>query len=147
MKHYQKSQIGMLCLFLSISTLCAQEQALEVFLPSSNNIFDTDSQQPALEATATVHYRHHKKLPVTHSGIVIELITSDILLQRTAPLFKQFGKVYFDQLEEGGFTYCILTDFNSLEKAKIYMRQMVSHRAPLAKVVKYQFGKRKRIVQ
>ena len=86
-------------------------------------------------------------MSVTHSGIVLELITSDLPLKRDYSLFKKFGNIYYDRLDEGGYAYCILTDFSKIKQAKAYLQQMISPHAPEAKVVKYQLGRRKKIVQ
>lgn len=75
----------------------------------------------------------------------VELITSDLPLKRDHPLFKQFGNAYYDVLEEGGYSYSILTDYADTEKAKKYLDRMIKHRAPMAKVVKYQLGRRKEV--
>jgi len=146
MKHYKKLHLGILCLFVSFSLLHAQEDDFFVFHAPENTIEKKQHQQNPYTLQETIHYRHHKKLSVTHSGIVLELITSDLPLKRNFPLFKQFGNVYYDVLDEGGYAYCILTNFNKLKKAKAYLQQMILPHAPTAKVVKYQLGRRKKII-
>lgn len=143
MKHYKILTMGMLCLLVPFSTLLAQENTFFVF-QTPDKAAKTANTQPISNSSYTPNYfRHHKKLSVTHSGIVLELITSDLPLKRNHPLFKQFGRVYYDVLEDGGYAYCILTDFEDLDKAKNYLKRMIVHRAPAAKVVKYQLGRRK----
>lgn len=148
MKHYKskKLHLGILCLFVSFLALHAQEDSFFVFHASENTLKKTQEQQNPYTPKKVNIYRHHKKLSVTHSGIVLELITSDLPLKRNNPLFKQFGNVYYDRLDKGGYAYCILTDFNKLRAAKAYLVQMILPHAPTAKVVKYQLGRRKKIV-
>lgn len=149
MKHYKKLylHLGILCLFVSLSVLHAQEDSFFVFHPSESTIDENQHQQNSYSLKKVIHYRHHKKLSATHSGIVLELVTSDLPLKRDFALFKQFGNVYYDQLDGGGYAYCILTNFNKLKKAKAYLQQMILPHAPKAKVVKYKLGRRKKIIQ
>jgi len=141
MKHYKKLHLGVLCLLVSFAALQAQEDIFIVFHSEK-----VTNQQRSYTPSKTKYYRHHKKLSVTHSGIVLELITSDLPLRRDAPLFKQFGNVYYDQLDEGGYAYCILTNFSKLKPAKAYLQQMILPHAPTARVVKYQLGRRKKVL-
>ncbi|MFK7980170.1 MAG: hypothetical protein AB8G86_09335 [Saprospiraceae bacterium] len=147
MKHYKRLHLGILCLFVSLLVLQAQEDGFFVFHAPENTIDKKQNQQTPYVLQKTIRYRHHKKLSVTHSGIVLELITSDLPLKRDFKLFQQFGNIYYDVLNGGGYAYCILTNFNKLKKAKAYLQQMILPHAPTAKVVKYQLGRRKKIVQ
>jgi hypothetical protein len=135
----------MLCLYISFDCLNAQQDAFFAFHTPSIDYSNPQSQQSFSKTKTPTYYRHHKRLPVTHTGIVIQLSTAELPLQRNHPLFKQFGTVHFDLLKEGGYAYCILTNFKDLNKAKKYLKQMIVHRAPDAKVVKYQLGRRKQI--
>ena len=148
MKHYKskKLHLGILCLFVSFVALQAQKDSFFVFHASENIVNKTQQQQDPYTPKKVIIYRHHKKMSVTHSGIVLELITSDLPLKRNNPLFEQFGNVYYDRLDKGGYAYCILTNFNKLSAAKRYLQQMILPHAPTAKVVKYQLGRRKKIV-
>lgn len=146
MKHFKKIHLGFLCLFVSLVALSAQQDPFFAFQPSINTTKATKIQQTKSPTTST-YFRHHKKLPLTYSGILLELTTSNLPLKRDHPLFKQFGNVFYDRLDEGGYAYCILTKFSDLDKAKIYLEQMILHRAPRAKVIKYQLGRRKKELQ
>ena len=53
----------------------------------------------------------------------------------------------YDKLEDGEYAYCILTSFSDLKKAKDYLRTMIIPRVPTAKVVKYQLGKRRKVIE
>lgn len=145
MKHYKRLHLGVLCLFVSFIALQAQEDAFFAFHTPKQENEITQSQQHSYTSKKTNYYRHHKKMSVTHSGIVLELITSDLPLKRDFSLFKQFGSIYYDQLDEGGYAYCILTKFSKMKQAKAYLQQMILPHAPTAKVVKYQFGRRKKV--
>jgi len=147
MKHYKRLHLGILCLFVSFTVLHAQEDSFFVFHDSENTTKKQQNHQNPYTLRKTIHYRHHKKLSVTHSGIVLELITSDLPLKRNFPLFKQFGNIYYDALDGGGYAYCVLTNFNKLKQARTYLQQMILPHAPEAKVVKYQLGRRKKITQ
>ena len=147
MKHYKRLHLGILCLFVSFSVLYAQEDGFLAFHSTKKSAEKKQQQQNAYDFVKNTDYRHHKKLSVTHSGIVLELITSDLPLKRDFSLFKQFGNIYYDVLEEGGYAYCILTNFNKLKHAKTYLQKMIHPHAPNARVVKYQLGRRKKIIK
>ena len=146
MKHYKKIHLGILCLFVSLATLSAQQDDFFAFHESTESTKITENQASFYPKKTPNYYRHHKKLPLTYSGVVLELTTSELPLKRDHELFKQFGNVYYDQLEEGGYAYCILTSFTDLKKAKGYLQAMITPRAPAAKVVKYQLGRRKKVM-
>ena len=146
MKHYKKILLGILCLFVGVAATSAQQNAFFIANANKNTEQPKRFQQNIYEISETAYYRHHKKLSLTHSGIVLELIVSDLPLKRDYPLFQQFGNIYYDQLEKGGYAYCILTNFDDMKKAKKYLEQVVLPRAPKAKVVKYQMGRRKKEV-
>jgi len=143
MKHYKKLQMGILCLFASLASLYAQQDAFFVSHESTQIAESTKNHTAYYPKKTPTHYRHHKRLPLTHSGIVLELTTSELPLQRNNPLLIQFGNIYYDQLESGEYVYCILTNFTDVKKAKGYLKEMILPRAPAAKVVKYQLGRRK----
>jgi len=87
-------------------------------------------------------YRHHKKLPKTFEGFVIELTTSDFPLNRDYHLFDQFGAVFYDQVKGKGYSYLILADFSSKESIKQYIKNVVIHKAPEARLIEYKKGAR-----
>ncbi len=145
MKHYKKIHLGILCLFVSLAMLSAQQDDFFAFHESTESTEITENKAFFYPKKTPKYYRHHKKLPLTYSGIVLELTTSELPLKRDHKLFTQFGNVYYDQLEDGEYVYCILTSFKDLKKAKHYLQTMITPRAPTAKVVKYQLGRRKKV--
>ena len=147
MKHYKKLHLGILCLLVSLAALSAQQDDFFALHESSESAKIISNQPAYYPKKAPTYYRHHKKLPLTYSGIVLELTTSELPLERNHQLFKQFGNVHYDQLDKGGYAYCILTSFTDIKKATAYLQTMIVRRAPSAKVVKYQLGKRKKVKQ
>ena len=89
------------------------------------------------------YLRHQDRLPATYHGQVIELLISERPLQRQHPLFRQFGKVYYDQLEDGRYAYCILSQFRSKKELKTFLDTMIKPRASTARLVSYKKGQRK----
>lgn len=147
MKHRKKLHLGILCLVVGLATaLNAQNDDFFVLHTEKNTIKEQKRQQTFSRTTTAIphYYRHHKKLPLTHTGVVIELTTSDLPLKRNYHLFKQFGNVYYDKLDKGGYAYCILTNFSDSKKARRYLEKIIIHRAPEAKVVNYHLGRRRK---
>jgi len=70
MKHYKTLQLGILCLLVSLSVLQAQEEVFFVFQNTANTTRTTNTQPKFNNSHTPNYYRHHKKLPVTYSGIV-----------------------------------------------------------------------------
>jgi len=93
--------------------------------------------------TNTYAYAYTKRIPALYSGYVIELATSDLPLTRDYEAFKHFGKIYHDKTQEGYYSYVIIADFNKKESVEDYVKNIVAHRIPNAKIVLYKNGKRK----
>lgn len=148
MKHRKKLHLGILCLVVGLATaLNAQNDDFFVLHTKRNTTTKQKQEQTFSRTTKKIiphYYRHHKKLPLTHTGVVIELTTSDLPLRRNYHLFKQFGNVYYDKLDKGGYAYCILTKFSDSKKARRYLEKIIIHRAPEAKVVNYHLGRRRK---
>ncbi len=88
-------------------------------------------------------YRFHKKLPVSYIGYAIEVASSTYPLDRANPVFRQFGKVHYDKLERGGYSYLILGRFSSDESALHFLNTIIVPKAKEAKLVHYKDGIRK----
>jgi len=86
--------------------------------------------------------RFHQRLSGTFSGLAIELIAADLPLERSFPLFRQFGNVYYDKLNEGGYSYVIKTDFEDKKSLEKFYKNVILPRNKEAKMVEYKFGKR-----
>ena len=94
--------------------------------------------------TKAYAYAYTKRLPALYSGYVIQLTTSELPLTRDYEAFKSFGKVYHDKTQEGYYSYVIIADFNKKESVENYIKNIVAHRIPDAKVILYKNGKRKK---
>ena len=88
-------------------------------------------------------YRFHKKLPALYNGYAIEVIASNYPLDRTNPIFHQFGNIHYDKLERGGFSYLILTRFTSDEPAQRFLKNIIIPKARDARLIFYNDGIRK----
>ena len=91
------------------------------------------------------YYRHHKSLDNDFTGHVIELLQSEIKLERNFPLFERFGNIHVKQLESGKYSYCIIANFKKLSSLKIFVTEVIIPHAPTAKALKYKRGKRKKM--
>jgi hypothetical protein len=98
-----------------------------------------DNVKPALPN----HIRQHRMLPEDYTGQVIELIQSSEKMALDSPLFQQFGGVHYTRLENGRYSYCILTSFQSKSNLKAFVTNIIQPKAEYAKIVKYKAGKRK----
>lgn len=87
-------------------------------------------------------YRFHQRLSGTYSGLAIEIIAADLPLERSLPLFRQFGNVHYDKLAEGGYSYVIKTNITDKKSLKKFYETIILPRNPDAKMVEYKFGKR-----
>ena len=142
-------RLGFLCTMLSLSFGVlgqSDDKSILVTIETLERDFHV-AKEPAKKAVpfisnTTDFYRHHKKLPITFEGLVIELTTSDFPLSRDYHLFEQFGEVYFDRVEGQGYSYIILVDFSSKKAIRQYIDQVIIHKAPEARIVQYKNGKR-----
>ncbi len=91
------------------------------------------------------YYRHHKLLDNDFTGYVVELLQSDVKLERNFPLFERFGNVHVKQLENGKYSYCIIANFKRLDSLKIFVDEVIIPHAPQAKALKYKRGKYKKM--
>ena len=95
-------------------------------------------------STKTSSYAYTKRIPALYSGYVIELTTSELPLTRDYEAFKSFGKIYHDKTQQGYYSYVIIADFNKKESVEDYIKNIVAHRIPDAKIILYKNGKRKK---
>lgn len=113
-----------------------QQSSVEVKTPEKN------LTQQSREAVPDF-YRHHKKLPALYTGYAIELTTSELPLKRNTSLLKNFGNVFYEKHNSGGYTYIIKVNFPTKKKVKKFLNEVIIHHAPDAQVVEYKMGKRK----
>lgn len=130
-----------LILFLS-SGVNAQEEVADYSAEVSTNKIKYTSQKKKKNSTP-YHFRYHRTLSATYTGFAIELVQSDIPLNRNYLIFKQFGRIYYEKLPDGnGYAYCIKVPFDEQMAVEKFLKSTVLHRAPEAKIIQYKNGKR-----
>ncbi len=142
-------KFGVLCLLLSFSQAIYGQVDQKTVLVTIETLEKEDNQAQKASKKSNGpssrikdFYRHHKKLSVTYDGYAIELTTADFPLNRDYHLFEQFGKVYYDRVEGKGYSYLIIADFSSKKAIEQYLKTVIIHKAPEAKLVEYKKGKR-----
>ncbi len=143
-------KVGAICLMLSFSTIInaqTEDKPILVTVETLERDYNKPKEEPTRMTPTAVNsekdfYRHHKRLPKTFEGFVIELTTSDFPLNRDYHLFEQFGEVYYEQIKDEGYSYLIVADFSSKKSIQQYVQNVVIHKAPEAKVFEYKKGKR-----
>lgn len=118
-----------LCMFLIPANFLA---AQEFIAGTSSNI---SSETPN-------YLRFQKRMPAGFEGYVIEVATSEYPLQRTHPVFRKFGNIYYHKLREGGYSYLILTGFSDVRSVEEFHRQVVRGKVEDSKVIEYKKGVR-----
>ncbi|MBI1224657.1 MAG: hypothetical protein GC192_05430 [Bacteroidetes bacterium] len=94
-------------------------------------------------APAPVSVRPHKRLPALFDGYAIEIATSTYPMDKTNPLFRQFGNVVYEKLPEGGYSYLIVANFNSKDAALDFVKNVVKPKAEKARLIQFSDGNRK----
>lgn len=121
------------------------KKEVPVFYTESADI-DVDVElTPKGEEEIPSYFRHHKLLEHDFTGNVIELLQSNVRLERNFPLFEHFGNIHVQKLEDGKYSYCIIADFKKPDSLKKFVKEVIIPHAPQAKAVKYKRGKRKKM--
>ena len=113
--------------------------------------FEPESSIAAITPTAkmtaptTISVRSHKRFPQLFTGMAIEIATSTYPMNKTNPLFRQFGNVFYEKLPEGGYSYLIMANFSSKEAGLEFVKNVVKPKAEKAKLIQYSDGNRKEI--
>jgi len=97
-------------------------------------------KKPAPVASTT---RYHKRFPQLFTGMAIEIATSTYPMDKTAPVFRQFGSVLYEKLPEGGYSYMIMANFSSKEAALEFVQNVVKPKAEKARLIQFNEGNRK----
>ena len=94
-------------------------------------------KKSALESKKAAYYfRHFKKLSPSYTGYLIELAVSEEPLRRDFPLFQKFGNVHYRRFKSGKIAYYIIgKDFESRSSVKKFIKNVVVHQAPEARLV------------
>jgi len=75
--------------------------------------------------------------------MAIEIATSTYPMDKTEPVFQQFGNVMYEKLTEGGYSYLIMANFSSKESALDFLQKVVKPRAEKARLIQFDEGNRK----
>lgn len=121
---------------------CFDSSAQMAIAYDGETAYVTNKSKTKKEEPSSEVFRFHKKLPTLYQGYAIEIATSDYPLDRTTPIFRQFGGIHYDKLDEGGYSYLILGRFADKESALSFLHNVVLHRAKDARVVHYKEGER-----
>ena len=88
-------------------------------------------------------YRHPQRLSALYSGYAIEVAEVRLPLEGNDPLFKQFGNLFYEKKGRGkAYSYIFPTNFEDRKNLERYLREVVQPKAPNAKLVLYEGGKR-----
>jgi len=97
-----------------------------------------------VEKEAVPHrFGHHKKLSASFSGHLIELIQSEVPLNRDYAVFNHFGNIHYSKLKDGAYSYTIEVKFATRKEMRKFLNNVVKPNAPDARLVYYRTGKRK----
>lgn len=150
MRHYLLIAFSSFCLSMLSLQIYAQENKPKVENYYAEIKKDKQPKRTPLATTkkniANNYGQSYKRVPGAFTGYAVELLITDRPLARQDNMFRQFGKVYYDKLSNGTYSYCILAnDFSSEDSLERYVENMVIHRAPEAQVIIYKTGKRKKL--
>ena len=126
-----------------VFTISVSSSAQTASLTGSNEIFAAAKTVEKESAPASTPYRFHKKLPQLFSGYAIEVAASNYPLDRANPIFRQFGNIHYEKLQEGGYSYLILGKFSSKESALQFVQTIIKPKAEDARLFEYKDGIRK----
>lgn len=93
--------------------------------------------------TASSATRFHKRFPQLFSGMAIEIAVSTYPMDKSNPVFRQFGNVLYEKLPEGGYSYLIMANFSTKEAALDFVQNVVKPKVGDAKLIQYNEGNRK----
>lgn len=64
-------------------------------------------------------------------------------MDKSNPVFRQFGNVLYEKLPEGGYSYLIMANFSTKEAALDFVQNVVKPKVGDAKLIQYNEGNRK----
>ena len=85
----------------------------------------------------------HQRFPQLFTGMAIEIATSTYPMDKSNPVFRQFGNVRYEKLPEGGYSYLIMANFSNKEAALEFVQNVVKPKAEGARLIQYADGNRK----
>ena len=89
------------------------------------------------------NYRFHRRLPAAYHGYVIEIAASNYPLPRDYEVFGQFGRVYYDKVRRGGYSYVIIPELRTRKEIERFFETVIKPRVPEARLIRYKHGMRK----
>lgn len=105
---------------------------------------ETPAKKPSSTLTAaSSSTRFHKRFPQLFTGMAIEIASSTYPMDKSNPVFRQFGNVLYEKLPEGGYSYLIMANFSSKESALEFVQNVVKPKVGDAKLIQYNEGNRK----
>ncbi len=87
--------------------------------------------------------RSYKRFPQLFSGMAIEIATSTYPMDKSNPIFRQFGNVFYEKLSDGGYSYLIMANFSSKDAGLEFLKNVVKPKAEKARLIQYSEGNRK----
>ncbi len=120
---------------------------LLLFIFSTNKVV-AQEYYASSEAVAPIDrvskvYRMQKRLSAVYDGYAIEVASSELPVEKSHPIFRNFGKIYYQRLNGGGYSYLIKAEFKDLKSVKHFAEAVVKPKMPYARIFKYKKGKRK----
>ncbi len=137
-KNASRTLLLFLTMCISAAVFCQGGAAFE-----PDNTLAVISGSAKKAAPAPVSVRSHKRFPALFNGFAIEIATSTYPMDKTNPLFRQFGNVLYEKLPEGGYSYLIMANFNSKESALDFIKNVVKPKAEKARLIQFSDGNRK----
>ena len=128
-------------IFLTFGSLVFGQETAS--LESGNSIFAPVGKPEKKAAPVPAANRFHKKFPQLFNGMAIEIAASTYPLDRANPAFRQFGNVFYEKLQEGGYSYLIMANFSSKAAALHFVESVVKPKTEGAKLFEYKDGIRK----
>ena len=88
-------------------------------------------------------YRHPQRLSALYTGYAIEILQIRLPLEASDPLFRQFGNLFYEKIGRGkSYSYIFTTTFIDKRNLERYYHEVVLPKAPSAKIVYYEGGRR-----
>lgn len=138
-----KTLHALFCLFIiSVLSPAFGQGGSKLYEPEHTLASVVKPEKSVAPAVSTSN-RFHKKFPQLFSGLAIEIASSTYPMDRTAPVFRQFGNVYYEKLPEGGYSYLIMANFSSTEAGLEFVKTSIKPRAEKARLIQYSDGNRK----
>ncbi len=137
------SRLPSLIVMLVFAAISVHSSAQTATFAGGNDAFAAVNTPEKAEANSSASFRFHKKLPQLFTGFAIEVAASNYPLDRTNPIFRQFGNIHYEKLREGGYSYLILGKFSSKDAALQFVQTIIKPKAEDARLFEYKDGIRK----